>query len=92
MAQVIDADTHVSESASMWEMIEPAEYGRRPVIVQAPGDTLYGSRDATLIETISKGRSNSMPAFGEFLGEDKVHLLTAYVYGLSLGNRAEAGK
>jgi cytochrome c oxidase cbb3-type subunit III len=53
---------------------------------------LYGSRDATLIETITKGRSNSMPAFGEFLGEDKVHLLTAYVYGLSLGNRSEAGK
>lgn len=53
---------------------------------------LYGSRDATLIETITKGRNNQMPAFGEFLGEDKVHLLTAYVYGLSQGNRSEAGK
>lgn len=53
---------------------------------------LYGSRDATLIETISKGRMNAMPAFGEFLGEDKVHLLTAYVYGLSQGNRTEAAK
>ena len=53
---------------------------------------LYGSRDATLIETITYGRSNSMPAFGEFLGEDKVHLLTAYVYGLSLGNRTEANR
>lgn len=53
---------------------------------------LYGSRDATLIETITHGRSNSMPAFGEFLGEDKVHLLTAYVYGLSLGNRTEANR
>lgn len=53
---------------------------------------LYGGRDATLIETITKGRNNSMPAFGEFLGEDKVHLLAAYVYSLSQGNRAEAGK
>src|SRR5690606_16038440 len=53
---------------------------------------LYGSRDATLVETITHGRSNSMPAFGEFLGEDKVHLLTAYVYGLSLGNRTEANR
>ena len=53
---------------------------------------LYGSRDATLIETITKGRNNSMPAFGEFLGEDKVHLLAAYVYSLSQGNRAEANK
>lgn len=25
-----------------------------------------------------------MPAHGEFLGDDKVHLLAAYVYGLSL--------
>ena len=46
MAQVIDADTHVSESTSMWEMIDPALYERRPVVVQAPKDTIYGSRDA----------------------------------------------
>jgi cytochrome c oxidase cbb3-type subunit 3 len=26
-----------------------------------------------------------MPAWGEFLGEGKVHLLTAYVYGLGGG-------
>ena len=42
---------------------------------------LYGSSEATIIETISKGRVNQMPAFGDFLGEAKVHLLTAYVYG-----------
>ncbi|WP_341644022.1 cytochrome-c oxidase, cbb3-type subunit III [Thauera sp. SDU_THAU2] len=44
---------------------------------------LYGSSEATIIETISHGRTNQMPAFGEFLGEDKVHLLTAYVLSLS---------
>jgi cytochrome c oxidase cbb3-type subunit 3 len=46
---------------------------------------LYGSSEATLVETISKGRSNKMPAHKEFLGEAKSHLLAAYVYGLSQG-------
>lgn len=50
---------------------------------------LYGSSEATLIETISKGRTNRMPAHKDFLGEAKVHLLAAYVYGLSQGT---AGK
>ncbi|MBK6638918.1 MAG: cytochrome-c oxidase, cbb3-type subunit III [Rhodocyclaceae bacterium] len=44
---------------------------------------LYGSSEATISETITNGRVNQMPAFGEFLGEAKVHLLTAYVYGKS---------
>lgn len=47
------------------------------------GIWLYGSSEATLIETISKGRNNRMPAHREFLGEAKSHLLAAYVYGLS---------
>ncbi len=44
---------------------------------------LYGSSEATIIETVTHGRNNKMPAFGEFLGQDKVHLLTAYVLSLS---------
>ncbi|MCB1914645.1 MAG: cytochrome-c oxidase, cbb3-type subunit III [Rhodocyclaceae bacterium] len=44
---------------------------------------LYGSSEATIIETISNGRQNRMPAFEEFLGDAKVHLLAAYVYSLS---------
>ena len=44
---------------------------------------LYGSSETTIMETVTKGRMNRMPGFGEFLGEAKVHLLTAYVYGLS---------
>ena len=44
---------------------------------------LYGSSEATIVETVSKGRTNHMPAHGEFLGEARVHLLAAYVYGLS---------
>ncbi|NTV09888.1 MAG: cytochrome-c oxidase, cbb3-type subunit III [Zoogloea sp.] len=49
---------------------------------------LYGSSEATIIETVSKGRENRMPAWKEFLGEDKVHLLAAYV--LSLGKAGAA--
>ena len=44
---------------------------------------LYGGSADTIMETIRKGRSNQMPAFGDFLGEQKAHLLTAYVWGLS---------
>ena len=44
---------------------------------------LYGSAEATIIETVTNGRTNKMPAFQEFLGEDKVHLLAAYVLSLS---------
>ncbi len=44
---------------------------------------LYGGSAETVMETIRKGRTNSMPAFGEFLGEEKVHVLAAYVWSLS---------
>ncbi len=46
---------------------------------------LYGVSEETMIETVTKGRVNRMPAFGDFLGEAKVHLLTAYVWGLGGG-------
>jgi len=44
---------------------------------------LYGGGQTTLIETITKGRNGVMPAWGEFLGPQKVHILAAYVYSLS---------
>jgi cytochrome c oxidase cbb3-type subunit 3 len=44
---------------------------------------LYGSSEATIIETITQGRTNVMPAHKEFLGEARSHILAAYVYGLS---------
>ncbi|MFA6443113.1 MAG: cytochrome-c oxidase, cbb3-type subunit III, partial [Sterolibacterium sp.] len=46
---------------------------------------LYSSKEETIIETITKGRTNTMPAHKDFLGEAKVHLLAAYVYGLGGG-------
>ena len=44
---------------------------------------LYGSSEAALVETISRGRNNKMPAWKDMLGEPRVHVLAAYVYGLS---------
>jgi cytochrome c oxidase cbb3-type subunit III len=49
---------------------------------------LYGSSPTTITETINLGRSNQMPAFKEMLGDAKVHLLAAYVYGLGGGEVA----
>lgn len=44
---------------------------------------LYGGSAETIMETIRKGRDNTMPAFADFLGEAKVHVLAAYVWSLS---------
>ena len=61
--------------------------GKGNTAVGAPNLTdktwLYGGSVATIMESIRGGRNNVMPAFAEFLGEAKVHLLSAYVWGLS---------
>ncbi len=44
---------------------------------------LYGASRNKIIESITHGRSGKMPPHKAFLGEDKVHVLAAYVYGLS---------
>lgn len=44
---------------------------------------LHGGSEAAIIETISKGRIDQMPAHKEKLSAAKIHLLTAYVYSLS---------
>jgi len=43
---------------------------------------LYGGSKGAITKTIMNGRNGQMPPHGEFLGKDKVHLLTAYVYSL----------
>jgi len=51
----------------------------------------YGGSEGQIIETITKGRgtnaltpgASAMPAHKDLLGEAKVHILAAYVYGLS---------
>ena len=42
---------------------------------------LFGSSEATIVETITQGRNLTMPAQKDFLGPAKVHLLAAFVYG-----------
>lgn len=57
---------------------------------------LYGSSEATIMESIEKGRNSDpksqsfMPAWKNFLGQPKIHLLAAYVYGKSSGHEEPA--
>lgn len=44
---------------------------------------LHGGTAAAIKQTITNGRNNVMPAHKEFLGDDKSHLLAAYIYSLS---------
>ncbi len=44
---------------------------------------LHGRSQKSVKRTIAEGRKGRMPPHREFLGEDKVHLLAAYVYRLS---------
>ena len=45
---------------------------------------LYGGSRKAIEQTISYGRNGVMPAWGDILGEDKVMLLSGYVYSLSV--------
>jgi cytochrome c oxidase cbb3-type subunit III len=44
---------------------------------------LHGSAEPVIIDTITKGRTNQMPAHKDLLNEARIHLLTAYVLSLS---------
>jgi cytochrome c oxidase cbb3-type subunit 3 len=46
------------------------------------GTWLYGGSQRMVAETLSNGRTGQMPAHAAFLGDERVHLLAAYVYGL----------
>ncbi|KPC55088.1 cytochrome-c oxidase, cbb3-type subunit III [Amantichitinum ursilacus] len=54
-----------------------------PNLTHPSGVWLYGKNEATIIETVTNGRSNVMPAWKDFLGDAKVHVLAGYVYSLS---------
>jgi len=51
----------------------------------ANGIWLYGGNEQQIRHSIRKGRNGVMPAHKEMLSEDKIHILSAYVY--SLGHR-----
>ncbi len=53
----------------------------RPTSPTRPG--CYGAGEAAIIESVTRGRNNQMPAHKELLTPAKIHLLTAYVYSLS---------
>jgi cytochrome c oxidase cbb3-type subunit 3 len=55
-----------------------------------PAAFIYGSSFAQLQQTIRYGRQGQMPAQADLQGNDKVHLLAAYVYSLSHGEKAPA--
>jgi uncharacterized protein len=46
MKGIIDADTHISEGAAMWALMDRAMQPRRPIMLQVPEDTWYGNRNA----------------------------------------------
>jgi cytochrome c oxidase cbb3-type subunit 3 len=53
---------------------------------------LYGGSEATIVETITKGRMAMMPAQDKVLSPEKLHLLTAYVWGLSNNRQTPPSK
>ena len=61
--------------------------GKGNPIMGAPNLTdnvwLYGGDEATITETVTKGRTGQMPAWGDKLGEQRVKLLAAYVTRLA---------
>ncbi|MEJ2602814.1 MAG: cytochrome-c oxidase, cbb3-type subunit III [Gammaproteobacteria bacterium] len=52
---------------------------------------LYGGSREAIIETIVQGRQGVMPAHEDLLGENRVHVLAAYVYSLSRSGGGAAG-
>jgi cytochrome c oxidase cbb3-type subunit 3 len=52
---------------------------------------LHGGSQATIRETVTKGRNGVMPAHGDRMGEARVKLLTAYVLSMGEQRVAQAG-
>lgn len=69
--------------------------GKGNIALGAPNLTdktwLYGGSEASIVETLTKGRMAMMPSQDKVLSPEKIHLLTAYVWGLS-NNKTAAAK
>jgi len=48
---------------------------------------MYGGSVDAIVASIVKGRKGGMPAYQTMLGDAKIHLLTAYVWGLGGGQK-----
>lgn len=61
--------------------------GKGNIALGAPNLTdktwLYGGSEASIVETLTKGRMAMMPSQDKVLSPEKIHLLIAYVWGLS---------
>ena len=70
--------------------------GKGNIALGAPNLTdktwLYGSSEATIVETVTKGRMAQMPAQDKVLSPEKIQLLTAYVWGLSNNKQPTAAQ
>lgn len=60
--------------------------GKGNIAMGAPDLTdnawLYGSSEAVITESLTKGRNGQMPAHGPLLGDDAVKIVAGYVYSL----------
>lgn len=60
--------------------------GKGMAVLGAPDLTdtawLYGSSEAAIAESLTKGRNGQMPAHAPLIGEDAVKVVAAYVYSL----------
>jgi cytochrome c oxidase cbb3-type subunit III len=61
--------------------------GKGNIAIGAPNLTdniwLHGAGEAAIVAMIQNGKTNQMPAQADKLSADQIHLLTAYVWGLS---------
>ncbi|WP_394060456.1 cytochrome-c oxidase, cbb3-type subunit III [Alcaligenes sp. WGS1538] len=68
--------------------------GKGNVLLGAPDLTddywLYGSSEATIVQTVLQGRSNQMPAQKGTLTPEQIRLLAGWVWGLSNAEPAQA--
>jgi cytochrome c oxidase cbb3-type subunit 3 len=68
--------------------------GKGNIAVGAPNLTdktwLYGGSEVAIVETVTKGRMAMMPSQDKVLSPEKIHLLTAYVWGLSNNKQIQA--
>ncbi len=85
-----DDQEAAARGAEMYQTACAACHGKDAKGMQAAGAPnltdnvwLYGGTAAKIEQTLLYGRNGVMPAQKEALGEEKVHLLTAYVYSLS---------
>lgn len=82
-AQVAAGETHFKTYCAACHGTD----GKGNAALGAPNLTngiwLYGGSESQIAHSLRAGRNGVMPAFGETLSEDKIHILTAWVYGLS---------